>query len=323
MYRSSITFSGNRDAEGDPDILYYNATIINQGAKDVGPVDDPLLVYNETRDAPLIRDASKYLFSIVRFSMDGPNKNLPLYTVVIEPNQPNRDLTVYSITLQATVGAAPGTTLTQQVTILWQPEDTTAPLPSQSPLFGQDVSTGYYHGYSYDHFVNLVNVALASAHQQLVAAAAALPVPFVVQTLAPYLVYNPTTRLFSYYCDSYGFGPDHTSSGATEEYWQLFMNTNLEALLTNFENLYTLNATQGRTNEVIIRNKLGSNLFVPVSTTTGLPDPSLGVYFTATQNYPSTGTIWSPIASIVFNSTLLPVVHEQVGVPIRDRKSVV
>jgi hypothetical protein len=39
-------------------------------------------------------------------------------------------------------------------------------------------------------------------------------------------------------------------------------------------------------------------------------------YLVITQDFPSTDTIWSPISSIVFTSSLLPIVAEQLGQPI-------
>ena len=44
----------------DPDLLYYNATIINRGTKDAGSGGDPPAVFNETRASPLITDISRY-----------------------------------------------------------------------------------------------------------------------------------------------------------------------------------------------------------------------------------------------------------------------
>ena len=54
-----------------PDLVYYNCDIINNRTTSGGI--DPEVRFNETRDAPIIRDSSQYYFSIVRFTMNGPN----------------------------------------------------------------------------------------------------------------------------------------------------------------------------------------------------------------------------------------------------------
>jgi hypothetical protein len=40
------------------------------------------------------------------------------------------------------------------------------------------------------------------------------------------------------------------------------------------------------------------------------------VYYLAQQDYSSTDSLWSPVSSIVFTSTLLPVKSEQTGAPV-------
>ena len=72
MFSSSIqSFGDNKDA---PDYVYYNADIINNTTANTfagAAVIDPQIRFNETRDAPLIRNAADYYFSIVRFEMNG------------------------------------------------------------------------------------------------------------------------------------------------------------------------------------------------------------------------------------------------------------
>jgi hypothetical protein len=84
-----------------PDYIYYNADIINNTTTDLAngnAVLDPQIRFNETRDTALIKDASEYYFSIVRFTMNGANKDLPLFIPVIYngTGATNVNLTVYS-----------------------------------------------------------------------------------------------------------------------------------------------------------------------------------------------------------------------------------
>jgi len=87
-----------------PDYLYYNADIINNTTADLvggAVVADPQVRFNETRDTSLIKNASEYYFSIVRFTMNGPNKDLPIFIPDIQEatGQINPNLTTYSLAL--------------------------------------------------------------------------------------------------------------------------------------------------------------------------------------------------------------------------------
>jgi hypothetical protein len=100
MFSSSIqTHGDNQDA---PDYVYYNADIINNTTQNTvagQAIRDPQIRFNETRDTAIIRNAADYYFSIIRFTMDGANRDLPLFIPVIAEGtgQTNVNLTTYSM----------------------------------------------------------------------------------------------------------------------------------------------------------------------------------------------------------------------------------
>jgi hypothetical protein len=103
MFRSSVETKGGVTPDY-PDYLYYNADIINNTTADLvggAVVVDPQVRFNETRDTSLIKNASEYYFSIVRFTMNGPNKDLPLFIPDIQEStgQTNVNLTTYSLAI--------------------------------------------------------------------------------------------------------------------------------------------------------------------------------------------------------------------------------
>jgi len=103
MFRSSVETKGGVTPDY-PDYLYYNADIINNTTADLvggAVVADPQVRFNETRDTSLIKNASEYYFSIVRFTMNGPNKDLPLFIPDIQEStgQTNVNLTTYSLAI--------------------------------------------------------------------------------------------------------------------------------------------------------------------------------------------------------------------------------
>ncbi len=118
-YRSSVQYSGG-DADS-PDYVYYNADIINNTTDDQAAgraISDPEIRFNETRDTAIVKDASQYYFSIVRFSMDGANRDLPLFIPQVQEStgQTNPNLTQYGMAFSlegiwySVAPAIPGTT---------------------------------------------------------------------------------------------------------------------------------------------------------------------------------------------------------------------
>ena len=100
---ASVQYVGGTEA--DPDYVYYNADIVNNTTDDQtstgDAIQDPNIVFNETRDYPIIRDISNYNFSIVRFTMNGANLDLPLFIPSIREGtgQTNVNLTTYGMSI--------------------------------------------------------------------------------------------------------------------------------------------------------------------------------------------------------------------------------
>lgn len=318
-YNSSFTTGGGFELpDNDPEYMYYNATIINNRTV-VPAVDtrDPQIRFQETRSIPIVKDASKYAFSIIRFTMSGPNKDLPLFIPVIRTGASNPtnnvNLTIYSVTLTATIGA---TTYTSgAVPIIYAPETLSqdiAPTPISSSLVdGQDLTTRYYWVYTYQHWLDLVNIALATAWQNIQTLA-----PSAVD--APIITYEPTTNLFSILSDTRGFGgADRTGP----DQWTMYFNSDMLGLFTNFNNLYVngfptvptgalVLPLPEATNQIEIQSIANQNIV-----NTAFP-PAVAYWWKTTQDYESNSSIWSPIESIVFTSALLPLVNEMTGDPV-------
>jgi hypothetical protein len=381
MYRSSVETYGSGS---EPDYVYYNADIINNRTDDatfaLTPSPDPPIRFNETRDAPLIKNAHNYHFSIVRFTMNGANRDLPLFIPNIQTGQPDVNLTTYASTIsyQATwttnLGATSFNIAPPATALIYQPETINiiqAPVPP-APLVKQDLSTRYYWVYTYQHMVDLVNQTFLNAHQAVFTAFQAAwaavpgltdPFPFAnfaafqasVQT--PKLVYQgESNQLFQIYGDSAGFGQPlepfvvvpyvaGTASLAARPQYRLFFNTNLYGLFANFQNLYwnSTNITAynvpgqspaftlpalgtvpvGYTNEILFPNKNFQNVadyritpYAGVPPLGYVPPSQQKVWWIAQQDYKSVDSIWSPISSIVFTSTLLPLKYEATGAPV-------
>jgi hypothetical protein len=365
-----------------PDYIYYNCDIINNRTDDLNQVGqatpDPQIRFNETRDTALVKDASQYHFSIVRFTMNGANRDLPLFIPNIQIGQTNVNLTSYSVVIpyqqdwNTSLGVIPFTITPVPTFIQYQSETQNpilAPLP-RPPTEEQDLSSRYYWVYTYQHWIDLVNNTLVAAHQQtyadfqaawaaagLVAPANPFPYPtfasFQAAVMTPQIVYGDETKpLFTIYADSDGFGQrletftpipyaPNTPGPQTSPRLRLFFNTNMYGLFANFSNFYwnVLNiptitiagitypalgvVPPGYVNEIIFPNKFYQNTsdfrlspFAGVPPLGFVPVAQQKVYYKMTQDYKSVDSLWSPISSIVFTTTLLPVKTEAASQPI-------
>lgn len=239
----AYSFRSIVDGGADSDMIYYNATLTATKTSDLfsSPVQSAIR-FNESRDAPIIKDASQYYFSIIRFAMNGPGKNLPLFIPLIQTNgnifspQLNVNQTVYYVSLAYqrewnytdSAGAAQTIMITltppsQVVQYVSETQDRrVAPVPVAPPggITKQDLSTRYYWIYTYKHFVQLINDALELAMAKVWTAfqaawatqvtaegsATVSPYPtlasFLLDQDVPVLYYDEVTGLFEIYGDT-------------------------------------------------------------------------------------------------------------------------
>lgn len=242
----SYSFRSVVDGGSDSDMIYYNASIINTNATDSGTVGPPPLVkFNETRDAPIVKDASQYNMSIIRFAMNGPNKNLPLFIPVIQtngsefPNQQNPNRTIYYVSIpyqrswsytdiNGVAQTKVFTIANSSTPVIYRPESQNtvlAPVPSvpATGIIRQDLSSRYYWIYTYDHMARLVNEAMSNAmlatwnvfnlawvnDPDIDQDESPFPYPtfndFLVDHDVPFIKYNPESTLFEIYGDTRAF----------------------------------------------------------------------------------------------------------------------
>jgi hypothetical protein len=204
----------------------------------------------------------------------------------------------------------------------------------------QDLTSRYYWVYTYSHWVDLVNTTLNSANQAVFNAWTTAGGTGIANFPAwkaiyptPIMKYNENSGLFTIYYPTQYVNPNAT----TNAFQSLYFNVNMEGLFANFDNIYLNSAThppntsqfrytwitpttpiatlfpEGYANlQIVEAVGLNDNVSTPASQ----PTPGYsGVWYAMTQNYVSTSTLWSPIDSIVFTSTLLPLQNEQTAPP--------
>lgn len=209
----------------------------------------------------------------------------------------------------------------------------------------QDLSSRYYWVYTYSHWVDLINNTLVATNTALfnaIQTAGLTTAPFdtyanfAVQFPAPIMTYDTPSGLFSIYYPMTYANPA-TVGAVTGAYQSLYFNINMEGIFANFDNIYLNQPTHppnangfrytwivpatpavlfpeayANLQRVAVQG-LNDNVFPAV--TPNPPQGYTGAWVKMTQNYLSTSTLWSPIDSIVFTSTLLPLQNEQTAPP--------
>lgn len=149
----------------DPDNVYLDLIVTNLKSSTTAPV---AINFNENRNSPVINNTGRYNLSIVRFSLE--TQTLPVFIPVIQPNQGDRNLTIYSVTLQVPSVVTPGVVYTEQTFVEWIPQNSTAILPSPpsaNPGGLQSDTGDYYFCQSFTWWCNLILVTMAKCFNDL------------------------------------------------------------------------------------------------------------------------------------------------------------
>jgi hypothetical protein len=270
--------------------IYYNVNITNNDT--TGLQAPPIIDFNETRNQPYLNRPSEYHMSVVRFSVDTPTLPLFIPQPIVGSNDPNS--LIYSITLEyKDVG--------YQMYLTFGPQTQAIP-PPQTPIRQQDITNQYYYIYSYQWFIDvIVNPALINGFDQLKTLAVAkgytLPSLF-----APFMLWDPSssTAILNFDTQGYDFA-------ALDDPIKLYFNTPMYNLFSSFSatSYGFANITEGR-NFLINVYDSGFNTFR--SSTNG------ATYIQVIQEFP-TAPLWNPVESIVFSTSLMPVVPELTAAP--------
>lgn len=288
-YRQTV--NSNYMVEGDN--IYYDFNIVNTNIRnDAVPVP---LVFSETRNNPIIHNVGDYYISVIRFSVETPSLPLMIPSVKIGQSDPNK--LIYEVNLNYDYL---GTTYQAQISLEYVPSDLTAPTPAP-PLTSQDLSSKYYYIYSYQKFIRMLNTAFNTAigilNTQVTMAGGTLP-----STAAPFMEFDPINCTYTLNADKAGFDSDNSS------HIKIFFNAQLYKLFSSLESIYYgPEYGAGRNYQIVVTNINNGNSYTPVT-----PGPT---YYQAYGEY-STGALWNPINSLVFQSSMVPIVPENQSNPI-------
>jgi hypothetical protein len=290
----------------NPDQIYYDVTVSNFQSSTTVP---PIFYYNEQRTLPFISNPEDYYLSILRFTVD--TGTIPVFIPSIQPNQGDRNKTIYSVSLQF---VGPSTTVyTAQTFLTWVPQDTSTPIPPppNATANGLQVNEGgYYNCYSYTYFLAVLGKAFEDCYNDLLAQVTAGGDGPLPSDYPPYMDWDTSSASAVLYADQDGYD-QNPSAGIVPI--NIYMNAPLFTLFSSFPAKYLgyTNVPLGKNFQLEPFNK-GSTNITPITPVDGSPS------WNAITMYQecSTTAAWSPITALVFTSNTLPIQPSQVSTPL-------
>jgi hypothetical protein len=296
-----------------PDNIYYDLVITNFKSETTEPQK---IYFNENRTNPIINNSGDYKLSIVRFSVD--TQALPLFIPEIQPNQDDPNLTVYSVSMSY-LPEGTSTPIVVQQYIAWIPQNKNEPIPPPPSATGTGLQSDagkYYYCMSYQYWVGLVYTALQTCFTNLQTAVYnAGYTTALYNDLPPVITWNNDTKCAVLYCPSANFNNYSSYSPLTEnpQAVQLYFNSPLFALFSSFPATYFTNSTSlGQNWRIAVGDFTGTNSIYLPSTFTSANST---LYSQVFQEY-STISNWSPVTSVCFLSSTLPIVSNQMSAPL-------
>jgi hypothetical protein len=294
QYNSYANYGrGLMQKEDTSDNIYYNIEINNVLRTGTENNQIPAQYFENTSQA-ILSDPSQYYLTIARFSV--PGSAIPIFIMDIVNNQSNPNLTPFIVCLSYNGNDYPVNLIYFALNNFQAP---TTAIPEQQ------INNGYYYVYSYDHMVQMINIAFADSFNQLKTANPGAP-----PTQPPFVIYDANEQLLSlvvqkeYYYD--GMTPTVDIYANAN-----LLNTYLESISAFF---YGYNQTNGKDFKFTIDAKYnngytsGTNnkYYTPADVPSTLPD-----YLIYVQEY-SMIQYWNSFKNIVFISGTIAVQGEYI-----------
>lgn len=278
----------------EPDYIYYDMLYNNYQSTTEEPAQ---LEFRETRNTPLIYNPDNYNMSITRFQIDTPS--LPSYVASIQPNQGDRDLMIHSITLTYMNGGVE--TDTAPVYLRWIPVHKEVALPPapNANADGFQSDSLYYYGYSFMNVVNIINTAFTTAMTALKAAVGG------INTVdAPFMYFDEVKKTFAIVAENQHYNINNAT------HIRIFFNRSLFGIMNSFPMFrYSITDPKNKIYQIRMDDEKGYNLIQKALI------GSNKVMIELHQEYPTISN-FCPISSILFTTTQLPIVANNLSAPL-------
>lgn len=279
-----------------PDHIYFDLVIKNFQST---TQESKQLIFNESRNSPFINNSGEYYMAITRFQVD--TYSIPSFIPDIQPNQSNANLMIQSVSLKYTNGT--NTYSTNPVYLTWIPVNTYAQVPNgpSSNSNGMQTDSIYYYSYSFEHLITLFNNALTTAMTQL---KALVPGGSLNSVDPPFITWNHELETASIYAEAAHFNIENTT------HTKIYFNRPSYALFSSFSAFRNdINSPNENIYQLMMSNKFGDAL---VQNSLLLSNK---VLIKLDQEVKTISNI-SPVSSIVFTTSTIPLVRNELSAPV-------
>lgn len=267
------------------DRIYYNISIpgsnistINSNFYNLVPA-----IYTEQLNQSILDNPNDYYMSIIRFTI--PTQSIPIFIFEAQPfpNTTDKDLGIYSVTLEYNGSFSPETFVRFVTT---NPTAEIPHPPTIQYIYWQ--KTFYYYVYTYTHFLTMINTALATAFSTL---------PGAPVTTPPFLIFDESTQLISLVADKDFYNL------ALPIPIKIYFNGPLQRFVDGIPFIfYDINDPLGRDTQFLVQDLRNNTYLLP-----NIAAPP--TYLIMTQNY-NTLSNWNSFKSLQMVTNLIPIKNE-------------
>jgi len=277
------------------DHLYLNLGTVNNDSKP--PYNSfPQLSFEETRNVPILTNASEYYMSVVRFQLE--TATLPVIIPIVKQGQSNPNLLEYYISMSY-LDTGTGITYSSGANVIFVPQNITASVP---PVPNVSFNDEYYYLNTIQPFINQINTCFATVFNALYAQIV-LP-----SNAPPFFTWDPSTGKPTLYAEYLTFDENQPTQVV-----KIFFNSQLFTLFNSFDNEFLgFNRINQDNYRIRVKNlNLTANI-PPI----GNPSGPITTYITVESEY-SVLPLMNPVQSIIFTSATLPIVPSMISKPVQ------
>jgi Sputnik minor capsid protein V18/19 len=300
------------NVENSAGYVYYDLQIKNY-QNNTRADNASQLKFDDQRTTPIIDRCDAYEMSIVRYQVD--TYNLPVYFAEIAPNpNPNPDRMIHSVTLQ--IKTANNTYKSGIITLLWEQADFTqpVPIPPSQTASGFQVESPYYYCYDYEHVIRIVNVGLKNAMDFLKTQYVNNPSfpdvnPSIADVQSPFFTWNVDRNSATLLARTPFFNTNLTPTDL-DPIIEIYFNRSLYSLFNSLPTKkFDINDEFRRHYQIIVDDLHQSRVVK------GNGDFGTFQFIEVPQQY-SCISNWTPVSSIVFTTSTIPIVVTQLSNPL-------
>jgi hypothetical protein len=292
------------NTNSDPTHEYIDAEIINNSTTNLSPIP---VVFNQVKTSNIVDDCSEYYLSVVRWSLDSGLPQIIPQMELSSTGGTNIHKMAYTINLGYSLSSEGNNIVHFPFTaesVYFIPEDFTVRVPTTQPVNPDEVyNNPYYYIHSVGGFLSMVNATLKSLYESLVASHAFVPAGSDIPTAPIHFDWNG-----SVISASLDAGWIYQQQQPINFY--ITMNTPLHNLFDTFPYNYldssVLAGTEGRNYRFMFYNNQWDSTY-----SAGDPLVDYYIFNQESSSVPS----WSPVNSIVFQTSTIPVNPSNTGAP--------